>query len=204
MPRSSNQAGSARSAEDGVVVALPAGALRFLRYTHIFASVVREVLVVRLLEEVSPSSLTSAQFHLLKVMTRNGQHQLREVAGLLGVSPPAATKNIDKLERLGLVVRTPSKGDRRSTLLSVSPKGRRLVQRYERLAEASLRPVLEGFGEQDLEVFTGLLERFAVELLEAGRGNDRFCLRCAAYLEEGCPVGRARGGCPYQKAPAAQ
>ncbi len=53
-------------------------------------------------------------------MTLNGRHQAGELAEFLGVSAPAATKNIDKLERFGLVVRSPSKGDRRATQLSAS------------------------------------------------------------------------------------
>ena len=116
---------------------------RLLRYTHIFASAVREILELKLLREISPLPLTLSQFHLLKLMTVNGQHQMGQLADFLGVSPPAATKNIDKLERLKLVVRNPSKGDRRATLLSVSPKGRRLVRKYEELKTARLSPVLE-------------------------------------------------------------
>ena len=30
-------------------------------------------------------------------------------------------------------------------------------------------------------------------------GNSDPCLRCSAYIVDACLVGRARGGCPYQK-----
>lgn len=173
--------------------------MRLLRFSHIFASVVREILVVKLLREVSPCPLTPLQFHLLKLMAFNGQHQVGEVADFLGVSPPAATKNIDKLERAELVVRTPSKGDRRATLLSVSPKGRRLVRRYEELKAKRLSQALEGFLPKDIEQLTGLLERFSVSLLRIGQFGREFCLRCAAYVEDGCPVGEMRGGCPHEE-----
>ena len=172
---------------------------RLFRHSHIFAAAVREVLEVRLLREATELPLTLSQFHLLKLMAVNGQHQLGEVADFLGVSPPAATKNIDKLERLGLVIRMPSPGDRRAILLSVSPKGRRLVRDYERLKAARVAPVLEGFEPEELEQLSRLLERFAVALLSLSPGGDGFCLRCAAYLAAGCPVGEVRGGCPYEK-----
>jgi DNA-binding MarR family transcriptional regulator len=172
---------------------------RLFRYSHIFAAAVREILEVRFLREATELPLTLSQFHLLKLMAVNGQHQVGEVADFLGVSPPAATKNIDKLERLGLVIRMPSPGDRRATLLSVSPKGRRLVKGYERLKTARVAPVLEGFEPEELEQFSRLLERFAVALLSLSPGGDGFCLRCAAYLAAGCPVGEVRGGCPYEK-----
>jgi DNA-binding MarR family transcriptional regulator len=170
-----------------------------LRYSHIFASVVREILEVKLLRELSPDSLTLSQFHLLKLIALNGKHQVGQVADFLGVSPPAATKNIDKLERLGLVTRTPSKGDRRATLLASSAKGRRLVRRYEVLKEEKLAPVLEIFSSEELGQLAGLLERFSLCLISEEGPEEGLCFRCSAYYEEHCPVNHLSEGCPYQK-----
>lgn len=167
-----------------------------IRSSHIFSSVVRDVLECELLREVTPLPLSVSQFRLLKLMTFDGLDQLGEVAGFLGVSPPAATRTIDKLERLGLVSRSPSKGDRRVTLLGVTPAGRRLVRKYETLKMARLAPVLEGFASGELKQFTGLLERFSV-LLVKDRDGGGGCLRCAANIDGNCAVGIAHGGCPY-------
>lgn len=173
---------------------------RLVRYSHIFASSVRETLEVDILRAACPLPLTISQLHLLKLMAHNGRHQVGEVADFLGVSPPAATRNIDKLERLGLVVRTPCRDDRRATLLSVSPKGRRLVRRLEQAKRERLAPVLAGFRPSELRRLSALLQRFSVSLLRRDHLEDGYCLRCAAYLEDDCPVGRVRGSCPYQKA----
>ena len=154
---------------------------------------------MKFLGEVSPHPLTLSQFHLLKVIGLNGDHQVGEVANVLGVSPPAATKNIDKLERLGLIVRSPSKGDRRATLLSPSPKGRRLVRKYEGLKAERLAPVLNEFTPGELDRLSGLLERFSVSILNMEQPGHGYCLRCSVYIESACPVGRIRGGCPYQR-----
>lgn len=174
-----------------------------LRYSHIFASAVREILEIKLLGEISPEPLTLSQFHLLKLISLNGHHQVGEVADFLGVSPPAATKNVDKLERLGLVERRPSKGDRRATLLGSSPRGRGLVRRYESLKAERLTPVAEAFDAAELRQMADLLKRFAVALLSAerseGAGDSGVCLRCSAYFEESCPIPHIRAGCPYQK-----
>ena len=182
--------------------ALGSGALQLLRSSHIFASAVREVLELKLVREVSPVPLTLSQFHLLKLMFLNGRHQVGEVADFLGISPPAATKNIDKLEALGLLVRFPSRGDRRAKLLSVSRKGRDLVRRYEELKRKRLSPVLMEFQAEELEQLSRMLERFSLSLLEKEppREGDGVCLRCDAYIQSGCPVGQLRGGCPYQSA----
>jgi DNA-binding MarR family transcriptional regulator len=171
---------------------------RFLRYSHIFSAAIREILGTRYLGEVCQDRLTLPQFHLLKLIALNGQHQIGEVAHFLGVSSPAATKSIDKLERLGLVTRSPSQGDRRATLLAASPKGYALVQRYEERKARRLAPVIEGFTSEEIEQLSTLLERFAVSLLQHERPGRGYCLRCAVYIDEGCPVGRTRGGCSYQ------
>lgn len=173
--------------------------LRLVRDSHIFASAIHEVLDVKLLREATPFPLTPSQFQVLKLMSFNGHHQVGEVADFLGVSPPAATKNIDKLERLGLVTRTPSKGDRRATLLAVSRKGRRLVRKYEELKAARLTPVVAGFKATEVEQFTELLERFSISLLAQEPSGGGFCLRCAGYIEADCPVGKVRGVCRYRK-----
>lgn len=172
---------------------------RLLRYSHIFSSAVREVLESQLLQAISPEPLSISQFHLLKLMMFKGQHQVGQVADFLGVSPPAATKNIDKLEGLGLMVRTPDKGDRRATLLSVTPKGRRLVKKFEEKKAERLQPILHNFKKDEVDRFSHMLERFAVSLLDIETAGDSVCLRCAAYLEPDCPVGKVRGGCPYEK-----
>lgn len=204
MPRGTGNPDSAKGLPDPARVDGGDEFLRLLRDSHIFASAIREILDVRLLRDVSPCPLTPSQFQLLKIMSLNGEHQAGEVANFLGVSAPAATKNIDKLERLGLLARMPSKGDRRATLLSVSPKGRRLVRRYEQRRAAYLAPVLETFRPTEIKQFARLLERFSISLISLEPSEDKYCLRCAGYIEDDCPVGRVHGGCRYQKVRSAR
>jgi len=150
---------------------------RLLRLSHIFSSVVREILETKLLRESSSLPLTLSQFHLLKLMTIDGRHQVGELANFLGVSAPAASKNIDKLERLGLVVRTPSKGDRRAIILSASRKGRSLVEKCEQLKEERLWAVVEDMNRDDVARLSNQLEKFSVTLLSREETPRGFCLR---------------------------
>lgn len=173
---------------------------RLLRDSHIFASAVQEVLAARPLREASRLPITPAQLQLLALMSLDGLRQARDVASLLRVSPPAATKAIDKLEQLGLVVRTASVGDRRATLLSLSPKGRRLLKRYEQRKACLLTEILADFEPREIDRLARLLERFAVALLRVQAGEESVCLRCAAYIQDDCPVAQACGGCPYPEA----
>jgi len=69
-----------------------------LRYSHIFASAVRDLLEVKVLREVTADPLSLPQFHLLKLIAVNGRHHVGEVALSLGVIAPADTNNNDKRE----------------------------------------------------------------------------------------------------------
>jgi DNA-binding MarR family transcriptional regulator len=172
---------------------------RLLRNSHIFSSVVREILGAKYLSEVSDHPLTQAQFSLLKLISESGERQIGEVADVLGFSAPAASKNIDKLERLGLVERRSSESDRRVTLLVPSPQGRQLVDRYEELKRTRLAPVLARFEPEEIGLLTQLLKRFSTALFQAENEGRDFCLRCAAYCESHCAVGHVQGSCPYDK-----
>jgi DNA-binding MarR family transcriptional regulator len=170
-----------------------------LRGSHLFASTVHELLHVAPRQEPAGRALTASQTNLLRVICLNGKHPVGQVAQLLGISAPAATKTIDKLARLGLVDRHRCGGDRRTRLFSVSPAGRELVRRHERRTAARLRAALDGFAPDEVGALTQLLTRFSMSLLAAEPDGGKPCLRCAAYIEEDCPVGRARGGCPYRE-----
>jgi DNA-binding MarR family transcriptional regulator len=172
---------------------------RLIRYSHIFASAVREILELELLEDIGAQQLSLPQIHLLQLIALNGKHQIGEVADFMGVSPPAATKNIDKLERLGLVARTPCAADRRATLLASSRKGRDLVERFEGLKRERLRPLLEAFSAEELGQLIALLERFSTELIASAGDHDRLCMRCSAYFDDDCPIRELHSGCPYRK-----
>lgn len=171
-----------------------------IRFSHIFGSAVRELLEVKVLEDVGADHLSLPQLHLLQLITLNGQHQIGQIADFLGVSPPAATKNVDKLERLGLVTRTPSERDRRATLLTSSAEGRNLVERFESLKLERLEPVLDAFSAAELIQLESLLERFSTALIRSGGdGIEGLCLRCSAYFDASCPIRHFHDGCPYQK-----
>jgi DNA-binding MarR family transcriptional regulator len=172
--------------------------LRLLRYSHIFSAVVREVLELEILRRVSAHPLSLSQFHLLKLISLKGQHQVGQVASFLGVSAPAASKNIDKLERLGLVVRRQSTGDRRATLLEPSLDGRRLVEDFETLKSEQLEPVLSQFDSTEVRQLTHLLERFSLALMASQELGEGLCFRCSAYFEDNCPILHYHQDCPYQ------
>lgn len=183
---------SSRSDDPG----LPDGGFyRFLRYGHILSSLLREFLESSFLDQLSPYGLTRSQFCFLKLIAGNSELQVCELARYLGVSPAASSKNLDRLEDLGLVVRETSPEDRRATLISTSPQGRRLVVEFERLKAAQLAPVIEELGVDDTEELCNLLERVCLGLLERHTVPDAPCMRCAGYYRPNCVLEELQGDC---------
>lgn len=191
---------SSRSSPGQAHKGLPSGSDYFflLRNGHIFASTFRDALQLGPLRHV-PRPLSPSQSRMLRLLCTNGPQPVGHVARILGISAPAGTRTIDALERLELVVRKSGKGDRRTTMLTPSRAGRSWVKRYERVKLARLVSALDGFSPAEVETMARLLERFSISLLRRGRGVRTACLRCNGYIEAGCPVGKARGGCPYQE-----
>jgi DNA-binding MarR family transcriptional regulator len=172
---------------------------RFLHCGHVFSAAVREILEARYLAEVTPEPLTVSQFNLLKLIALRGERQVGEMADMLGISSPAVSKIIDKLESKGLVTRSAATGDRRVTLVSASRKGSRLVRRYEELKAARLGPVLDVFTPEEVDQLSKLLERFSLSLYSRESTGDGFCLRCAAYGAPDCAIRAVDGVCPYER-----
>ena len=170
--------------------------LPLIRYSHIVSSAVREVLETDPLEEAGGAGMTPRQFHLLEFIAVSGHH-LDDVAKFLRVSPPAATKAVDKLEQRGLVVRSGCAGDRRVTLLACSAKGTQLVERYRAMQQQALAIAVASFDEEEIAHLTAMLERYALALASADGNGDALCLRCSGYYDRDCPLQYSQRGCAY-------
>lgn len=168
---------------------------RFLRYGHILSSLLREFLETSFLDQLVPFQLTRSQFCFLKLIAANTDLQVGELAWSLGVSPASSSKNIDRLEELGLVVRETSPRDRRATLLSASSAGKKLVCEFERLKAARLAPVIAELGEEKTAELCDLLQDVCLKLLEQHAVADAPCLRCAGYFRQDCAVEELQGEC---------
>lgn len=168
---------------------------RFLRYGHVLRSLLREFLEEDFLGQICPHRLTRSQFCFLKLITANADLQVGELARSIGVSAAAASKNLDKLERLGLVTREASSEDRRAILLSASSEGRELVGEYERHKAERLTPVIDALGVEKTRTLCDLLEEVCSGMLAGVEKPRETCLRCAGYYRPDCAFEKFQGEC---------
>lgn len=80
-------------------------------------------------KETEQLGVTTPQVTLLWLVKRSPGLSLAELAAEEGISPPALSGHIDRLERAGLIERLRSSEDRRRVGLELTEEGQRLLRR---------------------------------------------------------------------------
>ena len=93
---------------------------------------------------VAELDCTFSQVKMLFLLEDGGEHSVKEIAGHLGLSLPAASRAVDGLIQRGYVSRRESATDRRSRLVALTDDGRAVV---DRVLRARLQ-TLEAFADE--------------------------------------------------------
>jgi DNA-binding MarR family transcriptional regulator len=115
-------------------------------------------------------SLDRALFPLLVLIQRRGPLGVGELADRVGRDYTTVSRQVAKLESLGLVARNAGKTDRRVTEAVVTEKGQAMSEMLDAARERLATSALADWSEQDLKDLTRLLRRFADNLMQ-GPGN---------------------------------
>jgi DNA-binding MarR family transcriptional regulator len=83
---------------------------------------------------------------------------VRELAARERVSPPALSNHVDRLERDGLVSRTPSASDRRRVGLALTDEGQRVLRRVRSRRTAWLATRLGSLSPEELDAVEAAVE----------------------------------------------
>lgn len=110
--------------------------------------------------EDAASGITGAQLSVLSVLAFLGPQTLGALAAAEQVKPPTMSQLVAELERRGLALRRPL--DRRSILVSVTEKGRRLMEAGRQRRLARLTKSLAGLAPAKLALL-----REAAEIMVA-------------------------------------
>ena len=115
-------------------------------------------------QEMGVLSLTEAS--CLAVIGRRGPMPLNEIAASEHLSAPSVTKTITRMEEAGLIDRLNDPTDRRVSLVTLSKKGRALVDQIRSRRNAFLLLRLQELSPADLEAVEQalpILERLSAE-----------------------------------------
>jgi DNA-binding MarR family transcriptional regulator len=113
----------------------------------------------RTADALTSVGLTPALFAVLNVLgAREGTIQ-QQLSSDMGIDPSAMVKLINELEEAGLADRRRRPNDRRAWEVTITPKGRRTLQRAKRLASQVEDEVLGGLTTTDRRQLLTLLRR---------------------------------------------
>jgi len=80
------------------------------------------------------------QFEFLRIVGgRAGRCRVQDIADEVAITVGATSKAVDRLEAAGLLVRRPNPDNRRSSLIELTPEGRRLLAAATPTFEDGLR-----------------------------------------------------------------
>ena len=116
-------------------------------------------LAVRSIDD-APVEVTVTQHRVLVLLAARGDLTIGDLAGGLGVNPSSATRYCDRLQRLGLVGRTPSVEDRRVVRVALTPSGAALVQAVTARRRAEVEKVLDRMTVPDTRAVLEALHAF--------------------------------------------
>ena len=95
--------------------------------------------------QLTPLGLTYAQARVLRLVAAEGRPlRMADLAAQLDVVPRSVTTMVDALETAGFVARHADPGDRRSVLVALSDRGRRLLDGLEAARRDSAEQVFGG------------------------------------------------------------
>jgi len=97
-------------------------------------------------DDPAGSRLTLNQFHYIKAIDALGEPTITQLAAMLKITKASVTGGINKLERLGYVVKKQSVTDRRVCHLALTPASQRLVD--------AKRQALNAYGEAVMAALT--------------------------------------------------
>jgi DNA-binding MarR family transcriptional regulator len=113
----------------------------------------------RTVDALTSLALTPALFAVLNVLgAREGTIQ-QQLSSEMGIDPSAMVKLINEIEGAGLADRRRRPNDRRAWEVTITPKGRRTLQRARRLVSQVEDEVLAGLTATDRRQLLTLLRR---------------------------------------------
>jgi MarR family transcriptional regulator for hemolysin len=119
----------------------------------------------RLDERLRQTGLTQSRWQLLIVLSKaEGGLLQRELAERVGIEASTLVRQLDGLQRDGLIFREPVAGDRRAKLVQLAPGAEPVLERITGVADALREQILDGIAKDDLAATLSVLRRISERL----------------------------------------
>lgn len=105
-----------------------------------------------LAESIDDEAITPPQFGLLYCLCIKGQTTMSALSQDMHLTHGASTGMVDRLIKLKLVERTRSEEDRRVVYVSITERGRELVERMRQRRHSILKNIIKSLTEEELQL----------------------------------------------------
>ena len=112
-------------------------------------------------------AVSATGHRLLDQLTERGPASVSHLASSLQLTLPTASRQLQQLERLGLVVRRDDPADGRVVSYAPTAAGRRAQRRFRTVIRREVRGALAAWDDADRTVLAELLERMVGDFQEA-------------------------------------
>jgi MarR family 2-MHQ and catechol resistance regulon transcriptional repressor len=108
---------------------------------------------------IKDTGLGLTDFAALEALLHKGPLTITEIQSKVPLALGSMTAAVDRLERKGLILRTPSLQDRRAKVLKLSPKGKAAVEAAFRRHSADLETVMAVLDQREKRQLHDLLKK---------------------------------------------
>jgi len=122
---------------------------------------------------MNDAGLTMPQMVTLFALGKCGPHSVCDIADRLRLSRAATSHLVDRLFCDGLVEREENAGDRRQKLITLSTRGRALIERFDRSRSAEIGVALASLSPALRRMLHAVLEQVVIELRASDAANVR-------------------------------
>ena len=114
----------------------------------------------------------SQQQLLLYLLKCNTPPSQKDIAAAFEITPAAVAISLKKLEQRELIQRIPNPDDTRANLITISQRGKELLERNRELFEQTDAAMLEGVSEAELDQISRVLDKFIANLVHLGACDE--------------------------------
>jgi DNA-binding MarR family transcriptional regulator len=129
----------------------------------------RASMLTRLFFAASKTGISRTEGTVLHALAE-GPHRITELAFRVGITQPAVTQLVNRLEQRGWVVRTVDPADRRAVLVDLSAKGRKATDRMHQEYGTVMRAHMQILTDKELATLTQALDLLD-HLIECFKGD---------------------------------
>jgi DNA-binding MarR family transcriptional regulator len=100
----------------------------------------------------APAGMDAQSYFLLVTLARLGPLSSAQAADAIGIDRSGTSRYADRLKAEGLLVRAPHAADRRASLLSLTPAGRRLAGELNVILAGNVRSLIDSWPDDRVDV----------------------------------------------------